>query len=54
MSHSVWSGSRGMDIVEALGQVATAGDDKPLEDVVLQSVTVAEVATDATDEEAED
>ena len=32
--------SEGYDIVEALSQVATDGGDKPLEDVILNSVTV--------------
>lgn len=36
--------TNGMDIVETLGSVATDAGDKPLEDVVLQKVTVTEVA----------
>jgi peptidyl-prolyl cis-trans isomerase A (cyclophilin A) len=30
----------GMDVVEAIGSVATDGDDKPLEDVLLESVEI--------------
>lgn len=41
----------GMDIIAELGQVATDESDKPLEDILLRSVTVTEVASDATDEE---
>ncbi len=32
----------GMDVVEAIGSVQTDGDDKPVEDVVLESVEVHE------------
>lgn len=48
--------TEGMDIVNELGLVEVrnpVNDHKPIEDVVLVSVKVTEVATDATDEEAE-
>lgn len=41
--HAVFGAvSEGMDVVEAIGTTATARGDKPLEDVVMKSVTISE------------
>jgi cyclophilin family peptidyl-prolyl cis-trans isomerase len=42
--HAVFGGvTEGMDVVEAIGTTATARGDRPMEDVVMESVTITEV-----------
>ena len=42
--HAVFGAvSDGMDVVEAIGTTATARGDRPIEDIVMKSVTISEI-----------